>query len=94
MYTVKMRTPLSHELITTLFGVSCTSRVSGHINAARTSMTKHFTIHHIGFDAVTREKVIEHYTTDLARELFADGKRDVLILIMDGTYIYLGIKNT
>ena len=55
-------------------------------------MTNHFTIHHLGFDAVTREKVIEKYTTDLARELFADGKRDVLILIMDGTYIYLGMR--
>ena len=91
MYMVKLRTSLSHELVATLFNVSCTSRVTGHIRAARRAAKQNFTIHNVGFDAIPREKVIKEYTTDLARELFADGKDDVLILIMDGTYIYLGI---
>ncbi len=91
MYMVKKRTALSHEIMATLFGVSCTSRVSGHLYAVRRSLSKNFTVHHIGFEAIPREDVISKYTTDLARILFADGKDDVMILIMDGTYIYLGI---
>ncbi len=84
---------IPHKLVATLFNVSCTSRVTGHIRAARKDAKNNFTIHNVGFDAIPREKVIKEYTTDLTRELFADGKKDVLILIMDGTYIYLGITN-
>ncbi len=41
----------------------------------------------VGFEAVTRDSVINDHTTTLARHLFANGEKDQAILIADGTYI-------
>ena len=91
MYFVKKRTGLSLELVATLFSASCRGSMSRHVRTVRKALTQNFVPFNIGFEAVTREDVINKYTTEMARILFADGKRDVMILIMDGTYIFLGI---
>ncbi len=41
----------------------------------------------VGFEAVTRESVINDHTTTLARHLFAGGDHDRAILVADGTYL-------
>ncbi len=34
--------------------------------------------------------MINEHTTQIARTLFAEGRQDVAILVMDGTYVEIG----
>ncbi len=54
---------------------------------AKEALMTAFVPGNVGFNAVTRDSVINQHTTTLARHLFAEGEHDKAILIMDGTYI-------
>ncbi len=86
MLLVKLRTGLSHRVLATLFGVY-KSTVTYACRIAKISLMTAFVPGNVGFEAVTRDSVINDHTTTLARHLFANGERDKAILIADGTYI-------
>ncbi len=86
MLLVKLRTGLSHAVIATLFGVR-KSTVTYNCRIAKEALMTAFVPGNVGFEAVSRDCVINEHTTTLARHLFADGQKDRAILIADGTYI-------
>ncbi len=86
MLLVKLRTGLSHAVIATLFGVRKSS-VTYNCRVAREALMTAFVPGNVGFEAVSRQSVIDDHTTTIARTLFADGEKDRAILVLDGTYI-------
>lgn len=48
-----------------------------------------FVPHHLGFPHITREDVKENHTRLLAKELLCTVAENPVILVLDGTYIYL-----
>lgn len=84
---MKLRTGLSHSILSTLFGLRRRS-IGKAIHSARKAILKDFVPKHLGLQHMTRENFIQNHTTDLAKGLFSD-KDDVAIIIADGTYIYI-----
>ena len=85
---VKLRLGLSNTVLATLFCFS-DKRTVGHVlESARVALMKNFVQYHLGFEHIIREAVIREHTRPLAKQLLASGK-DVAILVMDGTYLYV-----
>jgi len=84
---MKLRTGLSHSLLSTLFQMP-RRYIGKAIESARTALMNKFVPFHLGLDHISREYFIEHHTRDLAKYLFANGK-DIAIVVADGTYIYI-----
>lgn len=83
----KLRLGLSNNVLATLFSFS-DKRIVGHIlESARQSLVKNFVPGHLGFEHISRERIIRDHTRPLAKYLLTGGK-DSVVLILDGTYIY------
>ena len=89
IYLTKMRTGLSNTLLATLFHLKSKRSVSRIIHQVRAALMKDFVPNNVGFSHISRDDVTGKHTTTFARELLADGNKDIVILIMDGTYIYI-----
>ena len=50
---------------------------------------KDFVPLNLGFGHISRQDIMQHHTTILAREIFAQGSFDTVLALMDGTYIYI-----
>lgn len=87
IFLMKLRTGLSHSILSTLFGVSRRT-IGKAITSARQALLKDFVPKHLGLAHLTRDDFIKIHTTDMAKGLFSEDE-DVVILIADGTYIYI-----
>ena len=85
---VKLRTGLSLAAISTLFGVK-KGTCSKAIHSARVSLMAYFVSQYLGLSHIERNTVNKDHTTEFARVLFAESKKDVTIAVADGTYIYI-----
>jgi len=85
---VKLRTGLSHSILSVLFKIS--RRVIGKcIRTATKTLIVDFVPLHLGLGHISREDFIKNHTQKTAQILFADDRDDVAILVIDGTYIYI-----
>lgn len=84
---MKLRTGLSHAVLSTLFGISRRT-IGKAIDSARSALMKDFVPGHLGLEHMSREDFINMHTTDLAKNIFSAGD-DVAILVADGTYMYI-----
>ncbi|KAK3107904.1 hypothetical protein FSP39_024854 [Pinctada imbricata] len=89
---VKLRTGMSNRLLSTIFNMEKTS-IRRAIKAAREEMEVNFIPHYLGFQHISREKIIEEHTRPLAQELFGSTLYKPVILVIDGTYIYIQKSN-
>jgi len=69
---VKLRTGLSHSILSTLFIMSRRA-IGKAIHSARIALMKCFVPMHLGLDHITRKDFITHHTRNMAKELFAEG---------------------
>ena len=77
-----------------MFQISDKRTVSKAINSARQAILKNFVPYNVEFKRVTRQDVIDHHTTTIARELMCDGGgSDTAIVAVDGSYIYIQVRN-
>ena len=67
--------------------------VSRIIDSARQAILKSFVPYNLGFGHVKRQDVIDHHTTTIARELMCGGDSNTAIVVVDGTYIYIQVRN-
>ena len=44
---------------------------------------------YLGFGNISRDEIIKSYTFTFAKDIFGEGKTDVAICVVDGTYIYI-----
>ena len=59
--------------------------VSRIIKSAREAILKSFVPYHLGYGHISRQDVIYHRTTTIARELMCGGTADTAIVVIDGT---------
>jgi hypothetical protein len=89
---MKMKCALSNKLLSTLFNISISS-VRRAVHAVRQAFMRSFVPLYLGFESITREQIIKDHTRPLAKTLLG-GDDDGLILVLDGTYIYIFQKAT
>lgn len=86
MFLMRFRKAATYEYIGDVFGVS-RHKVTDHIEKARIELENNFVPKYLGFDNLSRDFLLKE-TTKSSRILHADNKRETLMTIWDGTYIY------
>lgn len=89
IFLFKMKSGLSNGLIATLFEFKSRRKVAHIIQQARTALAKDFVPFNLGFSHLSRESLVNDHTTDIAKQLFSDPISDTVILVMDGTYVFI-----
>jgi hypothetical protein len=89
LFLMKMKCALSHKLLSILFKISISS-VRRAVHTIRQAFMRSFVPLYLGFESITREQIIKDHTRPLAKTLLG-GDDDGLILVLDGTYIYIYI---
>jgi hypothetical protein len=92
IYLCKLRLGLSNRLLACMFELPDKRTVSRIIDSARQAILKNFVPYNLGFGHITRQDVIDHHTTTIARELMCGGNSNTAILVIDGTYIYIQVR--
>ena len=83
----KLRLGLSSTVLVALFSFSGTRIVGQVIESGRQSLIKRFVPQYLGFEHISREKIVKYHTRPLAKYLLT-GDSDAAVLILDGTYLY------
>ncbi|CAC5360913.1 unnamed protein product [Mytilus coruscus] len=91
LFLIKMKCALSNKLMSTLFKVIISS-VRRAINTVRQAFMRSFVPLYLGFESITREQIIKDHIRPLAKTLL-DADNDNMILVLDGTYIYIQKSN-
>ncbi|CAF3872858.1 unnamed protein product [Rotaria sp. Silwood1] len=92
IYLCKLRLGLSNRLLACMFQLQDKRIVSKIIDNARQAILKTFVPYYLGFGHVSRQDVIDHHTTTIARELMNGGGSNAAIVVIDGTYIYIQVR--
>ncbi|KAK3095980.1 hypothetical protein FSP39_021599 [Pinctada imbricata] len=92
IFLCKMRNGLSNKFLATLFNISKSS-VRRAISTVRKAMMRGFVPQNLGFNHISREKVISDHTRQIAQSLLGDVGIPKAILVLDGTYIYIEKSN-
>ncbi|CAC5393858.1 unnamed protein product [Mytilus coruscus] len=82
-----MRSGMSNKLLATIFNVGKDS-IRRAVATVRKNLMQTFVPKHLGFNHISREKLIENHTRPLAQTLFGN-EFNPAILVIDGTYIYI-----
>lgn len=90
IFLFKVKAGLSNKLLSIIFGISKSS-VRRAITSVRVTLKEHFVPLNIGVNHISRQTLINNHTRQLAKSIFTDGSGDSskLILVLDGTYIYI-----
>ena len=59
------------------------------VKRALVALVRDFVPLNVGFHHSTREHIIDRLTTEISKQLFSDPISDTVILVLDGTYIYI-----
>jgi hypothetical protein len=82
------------SFLASMFHLPDKRAVSRTIDSARQAILKTFVPNHLGFGHVTRQDVIDRHTTTIARELMCGGSSSTAIVVIDGSYIYIQVRNS
>lgn len=92
IFFCKMKTGLSNVILSTLFRTSKSS-LRRAISAVRKALLIKFVPENLGFTHISREEIINKHTRPLAQTLFGSIEKNQVILVLDGTYIYVNKSN-
>ena len=84
---VKLRTGDSNERLATLFNMS-RRKLERHLAVARECLTNEYVTLHLGLDHIDRENILARNLM-IPKNLYGNAENSKLILICDGTYIYI-----
>ena len=87
-FLTKMRLGLSNKVLALIFQLEDKRSVSRIIYSVRKAMVTDFVPKYLGFHHISRQTVIDHHTTAIARELLLNTPNQLAIVI-DSTYIYV-----
>ncbi len=88
VYLAKLRLGVSNSVLATIFRLSNKRAVSHVLQQVRQTLTNNFTSLYLGFNHITRDKVLTHHQTAIANTLFTS-QPDQVCLAIDGTYLYV-----
>ncbi len=94
VYLCKLRLGVSNRFLASMFHLPDKRAVSRTIDSARQAILKTFVPNHLGFGHVTRQDVIDRHTTTIARELMCGGSSSTVIVVIDGSYIFIQVRNS
>ncbi|CAF1659052.1 unnamed protein product [Adineta ricciae] len=86
VFLAKFRLGLSNRVLATIFCLKDKRTISKLINQVRQALKTDFVPHHIGFNHIDRQSVIDHHQTAVATALLATNSNQ-LCVVMDGTYL-------
>jgi len=89
----KLRLGLSNDMLAILFQLPDKRAVSRALESARGALMNDFVPHNLGFNHITRRKIIDQHTSTIAQQLMCDSKSDKAIIVVDSTYIYIQVDN-
>lgn len=92
IFLCKLKSGMSNKFLATLFHISISS-ICRAISTARKATMARFVPDNLGFNHVTREEVKREHTRPLAQTLFGSIGQPEVILVLDGTYIYIEKSN-
>lgn len=87
LFLLKLKSGMSNKLLSTIFRISRSS-IRRALATVRQALMRSFVPLYLGLESVTREEIIKSHTRALAKTLFDVGENE-LILVLDGTYIYI-----
>ena len=79
-------------ILSTLFRTSKSS-LRRAISAVRKALLINFVPENLGFHHISRDQIINDHTRPLAQTLFGSVEKNQVILVLDGTYIYVNKSN-
>ena len=79
--------------MTSLFQLPDELTILRAIKSARGALVSTFVPQNLGFNHISRREIIEQHTSRIACGLMCDGKSDKVIIVVDGTYIYIHVNN-
>ncbi|CAF1257807.1 unnamed protein product [Rotaria sordida] len=82
------RLGLSNKVLTTMFQFSNPMAVSRTLSIVREALSSEFVPQYLGFQSISRQDVINIYSSPLATRLLSEDMNTV-VLVADGTYLYL-----
>ena len=82
-----------NRLLATLFQTSDKKIISRALESARTVLMSRFVPYHLGFSHITRRQIIDQHTSTISRQLMCDDEFDKVIIVADGTYIYIQVNS-
>lgn len=88
----KLRLGLSNNLLAILFQQPDKRAISRSLESARTALMNTFVWKNLGFNHISRSEIINRHTSSIARKLMCDDEPDTAIVVIDGTYIYIQVK--
>jgi hypothetical protein len=88
VFLVKMRLGVNNRVLASLFHLKNKRVVSRIVHDVTEALLKDFVPHHLGFQHIDRETILQHHQTSIASQLMGDGD-DQVIIVMDGTYLYM-----
>lgn len=91
LFLLKLKSGISNRLLSTIFSLSKSS-VRRAIATVREALMRSFVPLYLGFESVTRESILCNHTRQLAKSLFCSSS-DKIVLVLDGTYIYINKSN-
>ncbi|XP_048750412.2 uncharacterized protein LOC125662290 [Ostrea edulis] len=92
IFLLKMRSGMSNQLISTIFGISKSS-IRRAVSTVISALMKNFVPQNIGLQHISRQEVIENHTRPLAQSLFGNAAQNQAIAVLDGTYIFIQKSN-
>jgi len=90
LFLAKLRLGISNKVLTTIFQFSNPKAVSRTLSTVRQAMVSEFVPRYIGFNSITRQDVINNYSSPLATRLLSENPH-ALVLVIDGTYLYVQV---
>lgn len=85
----KLRLGLSNELLAIFFQLPNRRAVARSIESARRALLNTFFQTNVGFNHVSRDQIIRHHTSSIARKLLCEDDQETAIVVADGTYLYI-----
>ena len=84
----KLRLGLLNSVLASLFEMNDKKVISRAIDSAIKALMTDFVPKNIGFHHINRDNIIKNHTTTIAKKLMGSNK-DVVIVVADGTYLYV-----
>ena len=88
----KLRLGLSISMLTLLFQLPDKKTVSRSLKIVRTALMNEFVPSNLGFNHVTRQKIIHQHTSTIAQQLMCTDESDTAFVVIDGTYLTIQVK--
>jgi len=92
IFLCTLRLGLLNAFLAVLFQLTDKRTVSRCIESLRSALMSEFVPRNLGFNHITRRDIIHQHTSTIAQQLMCADEPDTAIVVIDGTYLYIQVK--